>query len=106
LLDKLEKELEEALGKSNLMQEHHKAVLVEIQNTQFLNGAKSKEVTTENHLRQVADRESGKIKVEIEKLKRQTQEIQEKVIVNLIMQFLIQNRRILLRMLFLKQKKS
>jgi hypothetical protein len=60
------------------MREHLKNVKNEYLSTQGLNNSKTKEVSTENHLKQLADREDGRIKVDIEKLKREAAELAAK----------------------------
>lgn len=51
----------------------------ELLNTQFLYDARNREVDTENHMKQLAEREAGRIKVDLESISREVQELQDKV---------------------------
>jgi hypothetical protein len=63
------------------MKDHLKNVKIEYQNTQQLNVSRHKEVETERHLKQLADREYGKSRVEIDKLKKEINELKERVLI-------------------------
>lgn len=71
--------MSELTDRSTRMKDHLKNVRIEYQNTQQLNVSRHKEVETERHLKQLADRESGKSRVEIDKLKKETNELKERV---------------------------
>ena len=50
------------------MAEHLKSVQMELVHTQSLVDAKNKEIETEEHMKQITERQSGRLKNEIEKL--------------------------------------
>lgn len=61
-----------------VIKEHLKNVQNEIENTQLLYNAKSKEMNTESHLRQIGKREIGRINQELTKIKRELEDIQDR----------------------------
>lgn len=58
---------------------HLRNVQQELLNSQNLNDARNREVETEVHLKQLSEREVGKLRVEIEQLQRQEAEMKDKV---------------------------
>ncbi len=75
----MEKQIQEQNIKIGQMREHLKNVQSELSSTQTFNTSKLKEVETERHLKQVAERETGRLKGDSEKLKKDEEEIQAKV---------------------------
>lgn len=61
------------------LKEHFKNATVEAQNTQLLLEAKNNETTTELHMKQVAERELGRLQIEIQKIDKQVNDIQDQV---------------------------
>lgn len=76
---KYERDVEENQRRVMDMKEHFKNVQSEFVNIQGLLSSKQKELQSEKHLKQLSDREAGKIKVEIEKLLSEESELQNKV---------------------------
>ncbi|EOD39571.1 hypothetical protein EMIHUDRAFT_462178 [Emiliania huxleyi CCMP1516] len=66
-----EEELAETGERVSVMEGHLGSVVAERQNTQRLVDAKAKEVETEDHLKQLADRELGRFSSELSKLQRE-----------------------------------
>jgi len=71
-------ELGETDDRINAMTEHLKNVRQELQHTQALVVAREKEGETEDHLLKIAQREEGRLKQEITRLKKEMDEIKEK----------------------------
>ncbi|CAE7876649.1 CCDC39, partial [Symbiodinium sp. KB8] len=61
------------------MQEHLKNVKAEIEHTQGLVDAKGKEIETEDHLKQLSDREIGRIRQELKKLDIEAEDVQDQM---------------------------
>lgn len=78
-LESTEKELEQNEVRITRMLEHKRNLQAEFGTTQALSMAKVKELETEQHLRQLAERETGKIRVETEKSKNIIKESRERV---------------------------
>ncbi|KAF0757216.1 hypothetical protein AaE_004336, partial [Aphanomyces astaci] len=79
-------EISEAVGRHTIMDEHLKNVKQELINTQSLQNSKLKEISTEEHLRQVSDREAGRVKQELKRLETDYNDIENKL--NAIQNFL------------------
>ncbi|RQM21404.1 hypothetical protein B5M09_009793, partial [Aphanomyces astaci] len=79
-------EISEAVGRHAIMDEHLKNVKQELINTQSLQNSKLKEISTEEHLRQVSDREAGRVKQELKRLETDYNDIENKL--NAIQNFL------------------
>ena len=62
-----------------MMKEHLKSVTNEQLHTQRLVDAKVKEISTEDHLKQLAERESGRFHAEFKKLQGEIAELEDKV---------------------------
>eukprot|EP00741_Cyanophora_paradoxa_P020955 tig00021319_g20230.t1 len=62
-----------------VMEEHLKNVQMELLNTQRLVDAKNKEIETEDHLKQLAERETGRVKSDIVKLTKRATELQDQL---------------------------
>ncbi|XP_059163653.1 coiled-coil domain-containing protein 39-like [Physella acuta] len=71
-------ELKEVDERTRAMQEHLRNILQELQHTQGLVAARQKEVETEDHLFKIAEREDGRLKQEILRLKKQMDDLKEK----------------------------
>mmetsp|Transcript_34211 Transcript_34211/g.88356 ORF Transcript_34211/g.88356 Transcript_34211/m.88356 type:complete len:922 (-) Transcript_34211:296-3061(-) len=78
-LKQVAEDISENAERVTVMQEHLKNVQQEILHTQQLCDAKGKEIHTENHLLQLADREAGRYRQELEQLEKQSIEIQDKL---------------------------
>jgi predicted nucleic acid-binding Zn-ribbon protein len=78
-LQNLDTQLAEHTSRAQQMRDHLKNVQTEFLNTQFFNNSKRKEVDTEKHMKQVLDREAGRVRVDGEKLQKEIEETQEKV---------------------------
>ncbi|XP_021365244.1 coiled-coil domain-containing protein 39-like [Mizuhopecten yessoensis] len=70
--------VEEIEDRLHAMSEHLKNVRQELGHTQGLTGARNKEIETENHMLQIAEREEGRLQQEISKLEKDLEEIKEK----------------------------
>eukprot|EP01065_Artemidia_motanka_P027081 TRINITY_DN32319_c0_g1_i1.p1 TRINITY_DN32319_c0_g1~~TRINITY_DN32319_c0_g1_i1.p1 ORF type:complete len:879 (+),score=488.62 TRINITY_DN32319_c0_g1_i1:56-2692(+) len=70
---------DEHKGRLDFMQEHLRNVKQEIANTQALYDAKRREIQSEDHLAQVAEREAGRVKQEMKRFERVQEELQEKI---------------------------
>lgn len=68
LVHQLGLEIEEHQERLKIMAEHLKSVQMELVHTQSLVDAKNKEIETEEHMKQITERQSGRLKNEIEKL--------------------------------------
>ncbi|OQR84784.1 flagella associated protein [Achlya hypogyna] len=79
-------EILETTSRYSIMDEHLKNVKQELINTQSLHNSKLKEITTEEHLRQVSDREAGRVKQELRKLDTIYNDVENKL--NAIQNFL------------------
>ncbi|KAL9644004.1 hypothetical protein ABK040_005472 [Willaertia magna] len=73
-----EKALEVDEERKKVLAEHLRSAAVEIQNTQLLIEAKNNEIETENHLKQVAERELGRLKNEVQRIDKKSNELQDK----------------------------
>ncbi|ETW04915.1 hypothetical protein H310_04017 [Aphanomyces invadans] len=82
----VKQEIAEAVGRYTIMDEHLKNVKQELTNTQSLQNSKLKEISTEEHLRQVSDREAGRVKQELKRLEVEYNEVENKL--NAIQNFL------------------
>ncbi|XP_064639257.1 coiled-coil domain-containing protein 39-like [Lineus longissimus] len=60
------------------MIEHLKHVRQELQHTQNLVGARTKEIETEDHMFKIADREDGRLQQEIQRLTKDLEDLKEK----------------------------
>jgi hypothetical protein len=82
----VKQELAETMSRFAIMDEHLKNVKSELANTQSLHNSKLKELSTEEHLRQVSEREVGRVKQEMRKLEVEHSDVQGKL--NAIQSFL------------------
>ena len=78
-LKAVEAELSETQERITVMKEHLKSVTNEQLHTQRLVDAKVKEISTEDHLKQLAERESGRFHAEFKKLQGEIAELEDKV---------------------------
>ena len=78
-LEEFTESLEENLDRINAMTEHLKNVEQEVLYTQTRVNSKKSERETENHLRQLSDRECGRLKEEISKSNRHHKELEDKL---------------------------
>lgn len=78
-LDQVEVDVKDTKDRMAVMVEHLKNVQQELVNTQQLTDAKSKEVETEDHLKQLAQREAGRLLQDIAKQERQAFELQDRL---------------------------
>lgn len=65
-------ELNETRERISVMESHLASVVTEQQHTQRLVDAKVKEIETEDHLKQLAEREKGRFAAELKKLQRES----------------------------------
>ena len=79
LLDKASRGVKETTDRVHIMQEHLKNVKAEIEHTQGLVDAKGKEIETEDHLKQLSDREIGRIRQELKKLDIEAEDVQDQM---------------------------
>ena len=63
-------EIEEHQERLKILEDHLKSVKMELVHTQSLVDAKNKEIETEEHLKQITERQSGRLRNEIEKLEQ------------------------------------
>ena len=63
-------EIEEHQERLKILDEHLKSVQMELVHTQSLVDVKNKEIESEEHLKQVAERQIGRLRNEIEKLEQ------------------------------------
>lgn len=68
LVAQLGLEIEEHQERLKILAEHLKSVQLELVHTQSLVDSKNKEIETEEHMKQITERQSGRLKNEIEKL--------------------------------------
>jgi len=72
-------EIEEHQERLLILQEHLKTVKMELVHTQSLVDAKNKEIETEEHMKQITERQSGRLKNEIEKLETRIADQQDRL---------------------------
>eukprot|EP00754_Rhynchopus_humris_P039713 Rhum_TRINITY_DN22824_c0_g1::Rhum_TRINITY_DN22824_c0_g1_i1::g.176175::m.176175 len=72
-------EVSDTKEKMGEMAEHMANVQQEIANTQILYDAKRREIETEDHMAQIADREMGRVRQEMARFAREQGEVQEKI---------------------------
>ncbi|CAK4139372.1 unnamed protein product [Aphanomyces euteiches] len=85
-LHTVKQEISEAVNRFTIMEEHLKNVKQELINTQSLQNSKQKEISTEEHLRQVSDREAGRVRQEMKRLEIEYNDVENKL--NAIQNFL------------------
>ncbi|KAK1945856.1 Coiled-coil domain-containing protein 39 [Phytophthora citrophthora] len=73
------RELSETTSRVDIMTEHLKNVQQELLHTQALHGAKLKEVASEEHMRQLAQREIGRVAQEVKVLDAEAAELERKL---------------------------
>ena len=78
-VDVLKAECDENQERVQIMEEHLRNVSSEFLHTQQLVDAKGREVQSEDHLRQLATREAGRIRSEIGKLRLEYEDVQDKL---------------------------
>src|SRR3989338_6019842 len=78
-LNEKQKKVQSEEDRTQTLQEHYKNASTEAQNTQLLLEAKNSETETELHLKQVAERELGRLQIEIQKIDKQVNDIQDQV---------------------------
>ena len=78
-LDKIEKDLQENKARVDVMADHLKNVQQELKHTQALVDTKQREIQTEEHLKQLADREMGRIQQTLEKEVHEKEDAQDRL---------------------------
>ena len=73
------REVDDVREKMGEMTDHMKNVKQEVSNTQILYDAKRREIETEDHMAQIADREMGRVKQEMKRFHHEQSDIREKV---------------------------
>jgi coiled-coil domain-containing protein 39 len=79
-------EIVETTSRVEIMSEHLKNVKQELLHTQELHGAKQKEVASEEHMKQLAEREIGRVAQEMRRFDAECSELEAKL--NTVQQFL------------------
>ncbi|KAL4481667.1 hypothetical protein ABPG74_007756 [Tetrahymena malaccensis] len=79
LIKDISAKIEEKSDRTKVLQEHLKNVEQELLHTQALIDAKNKEIETEDHMKQIAERQSGRIQSELKILEKRSIEQQEKL---------------------------
>lgn len=79
LVAQLGLEIEEHQERLKILEEHLKSVKMELVHTQSLVDAKNKEIETEEHLKQITERQSGRLRNEIEKLEQRIADQQDRL---------------------------
>ncbi|KAJ9435477.1 Coiled-coil domain-containing protein 39 [Diplonema papillatum] len=74
-----QREVEDNKSRVSFMLDHLKNVKQEISNTQILFDAKRREIETEDHMAQIADREVGRVRQEMTRFLREQDDLQERV---------------------------
>lgn len=72
-------ETEDNASRTAAIRSHTKNVLQELSHSQALNSAKSRHIKTESHLKQLAEREAGKLNVEIRRIAGRVDEITDQL---------------------------
>ena len=72
-------EIEEHQERLKILAEHLKSVQMELVHTQSLVDAKNQEIETEEHMKQITERQSGRLKNEIEKLDNRVADQQDRL---------------------------
>ena len=70
---------EEKSDRMKVLKEHYKNVNNELLNTQQLIDGKNKEIETEDHMKQMAERQIGRLESELKKFDKQNIEEQERL---------------------------
>lgn len=78
-VETIDDDVKDTKDRMAVMVEHLNNVQQELVNTQQLTDAKSKEVETEDHLKQLGDREKGRVLQEINKLERSAFDLQDRL---------------------------
>ncbi len=76
---RLEADVSENQERIQVMTEHLKNVQQELFHTEQLSTAKGKEIDSEQHMRQLAERETGRITAEMKRLDKQVSDLQDAV---------------------------
>lgn len=71
-------QLDEHSDRIYAMSEHLRNVQQELQHTQELLNARKREIDTENHMKQIAEREEGRLNNEIKKINIEIKDLTEK----------------------------
>lgn len=77
ILREKEKEKDQLKDRIELLDQHLNSVKSEVTHTQSLVNSKHKEIETENHLRQLAERELGRLSTELKKYEKEFAELQD-----------------------------
>ena len=72
-------QLEDVDSRMEVMVAHTKSIQQELQNSQNLHDARVREKDTEKHLQLLAEREMGKLRVEIDTMSANQNELKDKV---------------------------
>lgn len=78
-IKKVQKEYQQDFERHKILKEHLKNVEQELLHTQSLIDAKNKETQSENHMKQITERQTGRLEAEMKKLERQAVEFQERL---------------------------
>lgn len=78
-IKKVQKEYQQDFERHKILREHLKNVEQELLHTQSLIDAKNKETQSENHMKQVTERQAGRLEAEMKKMERQSVEFQERL---------------------------
>lgn len=73
------RQLEDITARIEVMQGHLKNVQQELMNSQNLYDARTREIETEIHMRQISEREMGRMRSDIEQVKVKEDELKDKV---------------------------
>ena len=79
MVQQLNIEIEEHNDRFKILQEHLKSVQQELVHTQSLVDQKNKEIESEEHLKQIAERQSGRLNNELKKLEQRVADQQDRL---------------------------
>ncbi|KRX02640.1 hypothetical protein PPERSA_11980 [Pseudocohnilembus persalinus] len=79
LIKEISRKIDEKQDRKKILGDHLKSVQVELLHTQALIDEKNKEIETEDHLKQISERQIGRLQAEYRKMKKLAMEQEEKL---------------------------